>query len=112
MAVYSNIVIDQGADYTASVDVTDSDGDAVDLTGHTAAGQIRKTYSSTTAVDFAVSFANPRTTGTISISLTNAQTNAMKAGRYVYDVEITNGAGVKTRVLEGQVEITPGVTQI
>ena len=35
MAVYSNIVIDQGADYTASIDVTDADGDAVDLTGHT-----------------------------------------------------------------------------
>ena len=35
----------------------------------------------------------------------------MKAGRYVYDVEITSSAGTKTRVLEGQVEITPGVTQ-
>ena len=46
------------------------------------------------------------------ISLTNAQTNAMKAGRYVYDVEITSSGGTKTRVLEGQLEITPGVTTI
>ena len=110
MAVYSNIVIDQGADYSASIDVTDTDGDAVDLTGHTAAGQIRKTYSSSTAVDFAIAFASPRTTGTLNLSLTNTQTNAMKAGRYVYDIEITSSAGVKTRVLEEQVEITPGVT--
>jgi len=44
--------------------------------------------------------------------LTNAQTNAMKAGRYVYDVEITSSGGTKTRVLEGQLEITPGVTTI
>jgi hypothetical protein len=35
----------------------------------------------------------------------------MKAGRFVYDVEITASGGAKTRVLEGQVEITPGVTQ-
>ncbi len=35
----------------------------------------------------------------------------MKAGRYVYDIEITSGSGTKTRVLEGQLEITPGVTQ-
>jgi len=111
MAVYSNIVIDQGADYSASIDVTDADGDAVDLTGHTGAGQIRKTYSSSTAVDFAVSVADPASSGVLNISLTNAQTNAMKAGRYVYDVEITNSGGVKTRVLEGQIEITPGVTQ-
>jgi hypothetical protein len=111
MAVYSNIVIDQGADYSASIDVTDSDGDTIDLSGYTAAGQIRKTYSSSTAVNFTVSIASPASAGTLNIGLSNTQTNAMKAGRYVYDVEITNSGGVKTRVLEGQVEITPGVTQ-
>ena len=111
MAIYSNIVIDQGADYAASIDVTDADGDALNLTGHTGKGQIRKTYSSTTAVDFAVSVANPATTGVLNIGLTNVQTNAMKAGRYVYDIEITAGSGTKTRVLEGQLEIMPGVTQ-
>ena len=110
MAVYSNIVIDQGADYSASIDVTDSDGDTIDLSGYTAAGQIKKTYSSSTAVDFTVSIASPASAGTLNIGLSNTQTNAMKAGRYVYDVEITNSGGVKTRVLEGQVEITPGVT--
>jgi hypothetical protein len=36
----------------------------------------------------------------------------MKPGRYVYDIEIKNGAdGTITRVLEGQVEVTPGVTR-
>ena len=111
MAVYSNIVVDQGTDYSASIDVTDSDGDTTDLTGYTGAGQIRETYSSTTAVDFTVTVADPATSGVLNISLTNVQTNAMKAGRYVYDVEITSSGGIKTRVLEGQLEITPGVTQ-
>jgi len=111
MAVYSNIVVDQGSSYTASIDVTDTDGDNINLTGYTAAGQIRKTYSSSTAVDFATAIANP-ITGVLTISLTAAQTNAMKAGRYVYDVEITQtSSGAVTRVLEGQVEVTPGVTQ-
>ena len=112
MAVYSNIVIDQGADYSASIDVTDIDGDNINLTGYAAAGQIRKSYSSTTAVNFAVSVASPATSGILNISLTNTQTNAMKAGRYVYDIEITSSGGTKTRVLEGQVEITAGVTTI
>lgn len=110
MAVYSNIVIDQGSTYTASIDVTDADGDNIDLTGYTAAGQIRKTYSSSTAVDFATAIPEP-TSGVLTISLTSTQTNAMKAGRYVYDVEITSNGGSITRVLEGQVEVTPGVTQ-
>jgi|TARA_B100001094_G_scaffold164902_1_gene159621 hypothetical protein len=111
MAVYSNILVDQGADYSASIDVTDNDGDNINLTGYSGAGQIRKSYSSTTAVNFTVTVASPATAGVLNISLSNSQTNAMKAGRYVYDVEITK-AGVKTRVLEGQLEITPGVTQI
>ena len=29
MAVYSNIVVDQGSSYTASIDVTDTDGDNI-----------------------------------------------------------------------------------
>ena len=110
MAVYSNIVVDQGADYSASIDVTDIDGDNINLTGYTGAGQIRKSYSSTTAVNFAVSVDSDN--GVLNISLTNTQTNAMKAGRYVYDIEITSSGGTKTRVLEGQIEITPGVTTI
>jgi len=48
---------------------------------------------------------------TIRLILSDTQTNSMKAGRYVYDVEITSPSGEKTRVLEGQVEVTPGVTR-
>jgi|TARA_R110000744_G_scaffold135209_1_gene244595 hypothetical protein len=111
MAVYSNMTIDQGTDFSSAIDVTDADGDAVNLTGYTVAGQIRKTYTSSTAVNLTCAVSNA-TSGIVSVALTAAQSNAMKSGRYVYDVEITSSGGAKTRVLEGQVEITPGVTQI
>jgi hypothetical protein len=35
----------------------------------------------------------------------------MKFGRYVYDVEITSSGGTVSRVIEGQVEVMPGVTR-
>lgn len=111
MAVYSNITIDQGTDFSSAIDVTDADGDVVNLTGYTVKGQIRKAYTSSTAVDLTCAVSNAAA-GIISIALTAAQSNAMKYGRYVYDVEMTSSGGAKTRVLEGQVEITPGVTQI
>ena len=111
MAVYSNITIDQGTDFSSAIDVTDADGGAVNLTGYTVKGQIRKAYTSSTAVDLTCAVSNAAA-GIISIALTAAQSNAMKYGRYVYDVEMTSSGGAKTRVLEGQVEITPGVTQI
>ena len=111
MAVYSNLTVDQGTDFTASVDVTDTDGDALNLTGFTVAGQVRRSYFSTTAVNFTCAVSNA-TSGIITVSLSGTQSDAMKAGRYVYDVEITNSGGTKTRVLEGQLEIMPAVTKI
>lgn len=110
MAIYSNLTIDQGSTFKADIDVTDSDGDALNLAGYTVAGQLRKNYSSSTSTDFTASVTST-TNGTIRISLSATQTNGLKAGRYVYDVEITSSTGEVTRVLEGQVEVTPGVTR-
>ena len=110
MAIVSNLTVDQGATFNAQIDVSDDGGNSQNLTGYSVAGQIRKTYDSTTYTAFTASVSNA-TGGTISISLTATQTNALKAGRYVYDVEITSSGGVVTRVLEGQVEVTPGVTR-
>ena len=109
MAVYANLTVDQGTDFSSSVDVTDADGDPVALTGYSVSGQIRKHYNSSTKVDFTATVSNA-SAGIISLSLSAATTNAMKAGRYVYDVEI-DLSGTKTRVLEGQLEVTPGVTR-
>jgi len=111
MAIISNLTIDQGSTFSVDIDVTDSDGDALDLTDFTVQGQMRKTYTSSTATTFVSEITNA-TGGVVTISLTAATTNALKAGRYVYDVEITSPASVVTRIVEGQVEVTPGVTQV
>lgn len=111
MAIYSNISIDQGSDYTTEVTVEDASGNDANLTGYIASGQIRKTYSSLTKYDFICTIPYP-TQGIIKVQLPNTVTNTMKAGRYVYDIEIRVGVnGDITRVVEGQVEITPGVTR-
>jgi hypothetical protein len=111
MAILSNLSIDQGADYSAEVVVEDAAGNVANLTGYTVAGQIRKSYTSSTAINFGATVSNAAA-GEITITLANSVTNGMKAGRYVYDVEITKtSSGEKTRVIEGQVTVTPGVTQ-
>ena len=110
MAIVSNLTVDQGSTFSASIDITDTENNVLVLTGYSVAGQIRKTYDSSTAVSFTASVSNA-STGEVTISLTPAQTNALVAGRYVYDVEITSAGGTVTRVIEGQLEVTPGVTQ-
>jgi hypothetical protein len=112
MATINNIYIDSGADFSKTISVTDTAGSALDLTGYTAAGQIRKTYESSSAtVALTVAFISDRTTGQITISLTGAQTGAIDQGRYVYDVLLTSGSGGKSRAVEGIATFNPRVTQ-
>jgi hypothetical protein len=109
MATVQNIYIDQGSTFTLSLNVTDQFGDIKDLSDYTVTGQIRKSYYSSTAVDFDAEASLPLE-GEITISLTSTQTNNLKAGRYVYDVEIASE--VETiRVIEGIVVVNPGVTR-
>lgn len=110
MAIIANLYIDQGTDFSITVDVTDSAGDVLELSDYTSAAQIRKTYSSSTvSATFTTSIAE--LSGQVTISLTDTQTAALEAGRYVYDLNITSAAGVVTRVIEGQAIVTPGVTR-
>ena len=41
MAIIANIFIDQGADFSVTVNVADVDGTTLDLAGYTAAAQMR-----------------------------------------------------------------------
>ena len=111
MASISNIFIDQGATFSTTLTINDSTGSALDLTNYTAIAQIRKSPSSSTSTAFTVAVVSPRSTGQITISLTPTQTTALEAGRYNYDVLITSGSSVKTRVVEGIATVNPAVSR-
>ena len=110
-AVYvSNIVINSGSDFTQSFTLEGSaTNSAFDLTGYTVTSQMRKWSGSSSSVEFATSF--PPTQGKLLISLSSTQTSALKPGRYVYDVLITDQFGIKNRVIEGMALVTEGVTR-
>jgi hypothetical protein len=49
--------------------------------------------------------------GEITLSMTAANTANLTPGRQVFDLLITSPTGVKTRVVEGVIVISPGVTR-
>lgn len=108
MAVKANITIDQGSSFETSLDVTDDNGDPIDLTGYTGAAQMRKHYTSSNSYPFTVSISFA--VGLVTLTMNAATTSAITAGRYVYDCELTSGSTV-SRVLEGIVTVTPQVTR-
>jgi len=109
MAQIQNIFIDQGTTFSLSLAVNDQNGDLKDLTGYTVAAQMRRSYYTTTSTSFTATV-SLHEDGEVTISLTAVPTAAIKAGRYVYDIEIT-GDGETLRVLEGIVVINPEVTK-
>lgn len=109
MAIKANIVIDQGTDFSAIVDVEDDVGGAWDLTGWNAFAQMRKNYSSTTSHDFLCSDNNGG--GQITLAMTSNTTKDLEPGRYLYDIEIQSSGGTVIRVVEGVATVTPGITR-
>lgn len=112
MASIANLYIDQGSTYSNIITVASTTGSSLDLTGYTVASQMRKSYGSSSYFTFSASvFDAP--TGKVRLQLTSTQTSAIPAGRYLYDIEITNtSTSAKTRILEGIVTVTPEITQI
>ena len=111
MATISNLYVDAGATYSNIITVTASNGQALDLTDYTVRSQMRKSYQSSTAYAFTASVYEA-TQGKIRLQLTATSSEAIPAGRWLYDVEITSPSGTKTRVIEGIVTVNPQITQI
>jgi hypothetical protein len=109
VALKANIIIDQGTSFATSIDVTDENGNIVNLTGFTGAAQMRKHYTSTAQTAFTVSIT--AATGVVALSMSANTTNGLTSGRYVYDCELTDGSGTVSRLVEGIVTVTPGVTR-
>lgn len=111
MASISNLFVDQGSDYSNIVTIASSTGSALDLTNYTVASQMRKSYGSSTYYAFTASVYNA-VDGKIRLQLDADTSSEIPAGRYLYDIEITNTVTEKrTRVLEGTVIVTPEITR-
>jgi hypothetical protein len=109
MATKADLVIDQGTTFSTDLTLADQNGNKVALAGYTASSQIRKWYTSLEPSAVFATNINANT-ATITLQLTADATSQLDSGRYVYDVEITDGSTV-SRIVEGIVTVTPQVTR-
>ena len=88
MAQYELFKIDKGSDVAIQLHLEDEDGNQKNA---------------------------PTSDGLVTLSLTNTQTDALKVGNYVYDVELSfvddsGGDTIIERILEGKIRVSPSVT--
>ena len=108
MAIKTNLIVDQGANFIYNVYLIDQNGDAFNISGYTANAQIRKTYTSSTYSTINVAVGN--TDGLVTLSMNAAVTANLTNNRYVYDLQLHSN-NVTSRIMEGIVTVNPEVTR-
>lgn len=108
MAQKVNIIIDQGTTFNTDFTFTNDYDEPINFSTYQGRSQMRKSYSSATSYPFTVSLGSD---GIISLSMNAVTTSSITAGRYVYDLEVVDGNGVVSRLVEGIATVTPEVTR-
>lgn len=112
MSAFVELYIDQGTTFNNIINITDDVTNAVvNISGYTAVSQLRRShYSANISANITCTITNAAN-GELTMSMTSANTANIKAGRYVFDVKLTDTNNTTSRILEGIVNVTPQVSK-
>lgn len=104
-AGHHDLELEQGSDFTTTLTYKDEDDAAIDLTSYTA--NLRVAVDHDTSPDFTLTESSGLTlggtAGTIVVTITDTQVDALTWKQGWYDLVIISAAGLKTRIMQGQV---------
>lgn len=115
-----NITVDQGADLFVEFNITDKNSNYVNLEGYSVQANFSRSYESVTptySFDASIPPENVDV-GLVTLSLKASiedlnnnipKTSNLRAGRYVYNIYLTDQNGEVTKYIEGIFTVVPGV---
>ena len=106
-----DFTVQRRSDHAEPFRITDSNDDAVNLTGFTIAAQVWDKERTGKYADFTIAYTN-RTNGEFTMSLTHNLTRQFTPNELSYDVLILNGSGQREYYLEGNIFVSQGYTTI
>jgi len=116
-----NIDMFQGSTFKLDLELEDGNGAAINLTGATIRGKMRRTASATIVEATFTCTIVSAVGGTATVGLTAAQTAAIAADpsqkatreitNFAYDIEYEDSGGIVDRILQGIVNFYPEVTK-
>ena len=112
MASYVELLIDQGTTFSNKITLTDdTTNQPVNVATYIVTSQMRRSYASRNSSANIVCSISNAAGGEITMSLGANTTANLRAGRYFFDVKVDKGANGVSRLVEGMITITPGVTR-
>lgn len=115
-AGYHHFIIEQGATFGQTLTLKDSSDTVINLTGYTSAEMdLRETPESSSEV-LTLTTANSRialggSAGTVTLSISAADTANLTAGDGIFDLEIVDGSSRVYRILEGTYTIRRNISR-
>jgi len=111
-AGYADQYLEQGSTFNSQLTLTDDYGNPYNLTNFTVFSRAKKSYTtSNVAMNFTVTTISANN-GIVALTLDAATTANVPYGKYVYDVIVRDPYNVTSRILEGQIFVSPGVTGV
>ena len=112
MAAYVELFVDQGANFNNVINLTDEVTNLnVNVQGYTVISQMKRSYYSANAsANITCSITNALN-GEITMTMDANTTANIRAGRYLFDMRVTDRTGVVSRVLEGIITVTPRISR-
>ena len=110
-----DFVIEAGTDWSPTLWLEEEDGTPKDITDYTAKMHIREKIEGPLIKELkdGAGITITGAEGKIQLALTEAETSALQITNGVYDLELTSPAPTAkvTRLLEGDITVTPEVTR-
>ena len=104
-----NLYVQQGADFSTSLNILADDGTAINVAGYLFGGSIRKhVYSANVSAVLSISVPDSAN-GVVSVGLSGAASSNLEQGSYLYTVNMKDTSNTVTRILDGQLNISPSV---
>jgi len=119
-AVKQDLYVEQGTTYRLSVQwvavpVGGGPTTPINLTGYKARLQMRKAQQTAALISASTEtgeFSVNGPTGTVTMKLSAIQTNELNIRSLKYDLEVVSPSGDVDRLLEGNVSVSPNITQM
>lgn len=113
MATYVEFYLDQGTTFNNVINLADDLTNApINVASYNVTSQMKRSYYSANVTANIDCIITDQANGEIILYMTAANTAKIKAGRYVFDVKITEpNELITTRIIEGIITVTPQVTK-
>ena len=112
MTTRANIYVDQGVDFSTTIDLFDSEGVDYDITDQQFYCYVRKVYSTSVAFQGTIIIdTNDNDENNMELSIPGSVTEDVQPGKYQYDIIMKSGTST-TKILEGLLILLPTITKV